>query len=672
MPENGFKSQQNSVQSSISVIKRNKNKRRTKILSMLCFFVLFAFSFLAIFLGVTNYSENNSNILGVSNIVSAEQFGGGSGIEQAPYQIQNFAQLLHFQNVIENNTNDTDGNPYKNKYFAITSDIRVPAKYSVDNGATQIVWSGIADGFSGTLNGNNNIITFENAQQGLFKSVSGTITNLGIAGYISNSSGSLGGIAGSCSSNIKNCFNTATIIGGASANVGGIAGLWYLGTSYVESQCYNSGIIKCGNKSSVGGIAGDLYGFDGRASDFYNLGDIYGGDGCNIGGVFGYISIIDSGGCDVNYAYNSGNVYGGGNSHIGGVIGKCEGASESSANLEDAFNVGNVTGGTGSKVGGISGYLIRGVHISHCYSVGYVSGIGDAIGGILGESDYSYAYTLSTGAISYCATSQNIKLIGNKIDDTTSEPSQSSASISADSFKTREAFVSGTGLPYSWQWGFDNIWAIDANKNNSFPYFKNLPTSIVTVNFNGGKMQDFDNTTYIISMLAGKSVDLSILNVIKNGTPSYGYVVNSDSDGKIKNNFIFTFGTKDCTINASWTPIPTEVPIKFTATFTNDTPKGGIFLYILQESESGTFTELYTHYYEWSANLQFVNFELTMGVTYKVIISKPYVWNFSISGENVDDASFQNNIYTFKPVDETGVINIVSTGGTPPNSFTIV
>ena len=639
---------------------------------MLCFFVLFAFCFLAIILGATYYSENNNNILGVSNIVSAEQFGGGSGIEQAPYQIQNFAQLLYFQNVIENNINDADGNPYKNKYFAITSDIRVPAKYSVNNGATQIVWSGIADGFSGTLNGNNSVITFENAQQGLFKSVSGTITNLGIAGHISNSSGSLGGIAGSCSSNIKNCFNTATIIGGASANVGGIAGSWYLGYARDNLQCYNSGIIKCGNKSYVGGIAGTFYGEESQASYFYNLGDIYGGDECKIGGVFGHISMDTMTDCEVDMTYNYGNIYGGKNSYIGGVIGECEGGSETWTSLSNSFNLSSVTGETGSKVGGISGYLIRGASIGGCYSVGYVSGTGCIIGGILGEGNFSSAYSSSTGGISHCATSQNIALIGKKNDKTTITSSQSSASISADSFKTREAFVSGTGLPYSWKWDFDTICAIDANKNNGFPYFQALPTSIVTVNFNGGKMQGFDNTTYIISMPAGKSVDLSILNVTKNGTPSYGYVVNNGSDGKIKNNFIFTFGTKDCTINASWTPIPTEVPIKFTATFTNDTPKGGIFLYILQESESGTYTELYTHYFQWNINQQFVNYELMMGKTYKVIISKPYVWNFSISGENVDGASFQNNVYTFTPVDETGVINIVSTGGTPPNSFIIV
>ena len=111
----------------------------------------------------------------------------------------------------------------------------------------------------------------------------------------------------------------------------------------------------------------------------------------------------------------------------------------------------------------------------------------------------------------------------------------------------------------------------------------------------------------------------------------------------------------------------------FKATFTNDTPKGGLFLYILRDNESGDgYAEFYTYYFDGKTNSQSIVYDLNNNDSYRVVISKPYVWEFSISGTDVADDSFVNNKYTFRPSSDTGVVSITATGGTPPNSFTVI
>ena len=111
---------------------------------------------------------------------------------------------------------------------------------------------------------------------------------------------------------------------------------------------------------------------------------------------------------------------------------------------------------------------------------------------------------------------------------------------------------------------------------------------------------------------------------------------------------------------------------KFNVTFNNETPKGGIFVYILRDDGNGGYTEFYSSYFDGKTDVSFATYELENGATYSVVISKPYVWDFDISGTNVSGAGFSNGIFTFTTASDSGTINITATGGTPPNTFTVV
>jgi hypothetical protein len=94
----------------------------------------------------------------------------------------------------------------------------------------------------------------------------------------------VGGIAGSVSGNITNCYNTGTI--SASQYVGGLTGYETLNGSSI-SESWNTGSVT-GTSSRVGGIAGRLGSSSTKitVANCYNLGAITGLS--YIGGIAGY------------------------------------------------------------------------------------------------------------------------------------------------------------------------------------------------------------------------------------------------------------------------------------------------------------------------------------------------------------------------------------------------
>ncbi len=123
----------------------------------------------------------------------------------------------------------------------------------------------------------------------------------------------------------------------------------------------------------------------------------------------------------------------------------------------------------------------------------------------------------------------------------------------------------------------------------------------------------------------------------------------------------------------------TEHPVvgtAFTVTFSADTPKGGLFLYVLCIDSTGAskYSEIRQYYFEGANETETIYYELTQGATYKVLISKPYVWEFTIEGTDGISGTAANGQFTFTAPapDVGGTVTIEASGGTSPNNFAVV
>ncbi len=137
-------------------------------------------------------------------------------------------------------------------------------------------------------------------------------------------------------------------------------------------------------------------------------------------------------------------------------------------------------------------------------------------------------------------------------------------------------------------------------------------------------------------------------------------------------------------LNVAWlttngVPDPSEPPAppaptttSFTVTFEN-APNCGLILYIVRPSDSGGYSEIRQYYFEGAQTSETIEYELTKEATYKILISKPYVWNFEISGTSDLSGTMQNGQFTFTvPAAGGGTVTITASGGTPPDSFIVV
>ncbi len=114
----------------------------------------------------------------------------------------------------------------------------------------------------------------------------------------------------------------------------------------------------------------------------------------------------------------------------------------------------------------------------------------------------------------------------------------------------------------------------------------------------------------------------------------------------------------------------------FTVTFSADTPKGGLFLYVLCIDSTGAskYSEIRQYYFEGINETETIYYKLTEGANYKVLISKPYVWEFTIEGTTDLSGTAANGQFTFTAPapDVGGTVTITASGGTPPNNFAVV
>ena len=218
---------------------------------------------------------------------------------------------------------------------------------------------------------------------GLFMSTrsESSVKNVGVVNSYIHGDFYVGGVVGSASGNIDNCFNTGTIVG--NNYVGGVAGS---ADENIE-DCYNTGNI-CANEYSAGGIVG--YTFS-SVTNCYNNGVISAPGGAG-GGIVG---TADTQACSISVkgCYNTGKVTGE-DWWIGGIVGNIN-EEEYDLTIENCYNSGDISGD--NYVGGIAGILQWECSIDNCYNIGTINGNGN-VAGVAGRAtgDVSNCHNIGT------------------------------------------------------------------------------------------------------------------------------------------------------------------------------------------------------------------------------------------------------------------------------------
>lgn len=339
-----------------------------------------------------------------------EEFAGGSGTPEDPYQIADAAQLQ----LLAERINDRESNKtYGSACYVLTADIMFNDISDFENWAVkgpEYSWKTAGNGsalstFSGDFDGDDHVISglyiSENhpegedvgASYGLFGRVSGMVHDLNIEqSYIAVSgyTCSVGTIAGSLAPEgvIDNCDSSA-VIECFDANCGGIVGTVNGGyvaevvyqeddlpTYSVVRNCKFTGTIEQKKEHSLSNIGGIAGAGKGHIVTCTNQGTIcFGGaDADSVGGIIGTL--------------NDGMIAG--SEHAGALecrMKKTAGATD--GQLENGELL--------AEAGGIAGnlylssledetYMSRGILVRNCQSTGTVSGAGYA-GGIAGNAE---------------------------------------------------------------------------------------------------------------------------------------------------------------------------------------------------------------------------------------------------------------------------------------------
>ncbi|MCL2805324.1 MAG: hypothetical protein FWD26_05235 [Treponema sp.] len=238
--------------------------------------------------------------------------------------------------------------------------------------------------FTGSFNGNGLEITNLNLyfddpaafNIALFRSIGngGVIKNVRLV-EVQITSSFTGGIAGTNSGTIDNCFVSGRIDVLEYGTAGGIV---YRNSDGGTVKNCNTDVMIVGlwQDGSLGGIAGFN---NGVIKNSYSTGNITGDSNTTIiGGITGQLN----GGVVAN-CYSTGKITGSGS--VGGIVG-----SMSQGIIENCFSTGDIEGDVGT--GGVVGYISRNdnVIVQNCYTISNVKGA-SSVGGLFGS------YSGSTG-----------------------------------------------------------------------------------------------------------------------------------------------------------------------------------------------------------------------------------------------------------------------------------
>ncbi len=340
----------------------------------------------------------------------------GSADANGFYQIKGEEEFAAIAYLVKN-----DYSNYKNANIVLNRDLDLGREEWTPIGSSDSYpFTGSFDG--GCYEVSGLYIESSSENQALFGYISdATITNVSVSGSVVSSERYVAGVVGyAVQSTITNCNNSATV-SGSSDHIGGIVG--YLDSSSTITHCNNSGAITSSQGGSIGGIAGSSSFI---VKNCYNAGVITatGTDYRNIGGIVGHsgsssyiISSYNSGAiiasgttnnsiggvagqnnsATIVNCYNTGSVSGGTNA--GGVVG----LNNNSGITTNCYNIGNVSGGA-TSANGVVGSIVGG-DITDCYYLETTTSDNNATSMTLSDMQAeSFVTTLNTNAYNYNQT----------------------------------------------------------------------------------------------------------------------------------------------------------------------------------------------------------------------------------------------------------------------------
>ena len=359
----------------------------------------------------------------------AEDFAGGSGTEEDPYQIADGAQLALLAQ--QANDGDTDG-----VYYVLTRDIDLGGLPWTPIGTYQWAYCTFEGCFDGGFHRITGLfvdasVTYADTDEvyaGLFGYVDcGMIRDLAVSGTVQSTRSAhptVGGVAGNLvgesytiwneslttvrGSVVSGCSFSGSVTvtakgeddrdGHAIAYAGGIAG--FVGNKSAVMDCRNDGAVTCNSshESYTGGVAGLTRNLISRCvnngdvtsvSDRAQRSHIVQWDSNCAGGIAGVnVGIFQS--AAIEACMNTGSVTArGGSITVGGVAGTnyLDYGGNYNAAVRSCCSTGPVTGSGAldASVGGVAGSVSNGTQILNCYSAGSVAGgDGARTGGVVG------------------------------------------------------------------------------------------------------------------------------------------------------------------------------------------------------------------------------------------------------------------------------------------------
>jgi hypothetical protein len=307
----------------------------------------------------------------------------GSGYLHDPFVISDHDDLMVFRN-----------NPsLRIGCYVLNDDIDL-AGQTFDSSFVREYFMGFFDG-NGHAIRNLTIDAPSNTDStGFFYSTDGEILGLGLVNVNVVGRDNTGGLCGTISGTIENCYTTGSVLGGI--NVGGLCGV--VSTMGSVKQSYSSCQVSAYNRR-VGGLCGH---FSGVISDCYSTGAVSGYN--EVGGLCGY-NYYYSG--RVINCYSAGCVTG--TSDVGGLIGLSRCQTMNSYWDTETSGLTESDGGTGftteqmQRAGNFQGYNCNGIwkidEENDYPRLGWESGVGEALveptygGGSGTEEDPYLIYT---------------------------------------------------------------------------------------------------------------------------------------------------------------------------------------------------------------------------------------------------------------------------------------
>lgn len=355
---------------------------------------------------------------------AAENYGGGDGTFENPYQIAN---LAHLRKLSQDKSN-------WDKCFIQVANIDAAETVSWNNGkGFSPIGKEYPDLFRGQYNGSGYIISglcinrsnqeyvgvFGKIGSSLFVKETAVLKNINLKDANIIGAKNTGGIVGYTDfSSIENCNYEGLVIKNG-AYTGGIAGHCIL--TGISSCNFEGEILVTNNNSDdfTGGIVGHCENVDSILLNCNYRGTILVDGSYGTGGIVGYLNghienchfigditggtytggVVGSVGTSISTIENSsvkGNLYGKG--IIGGLVGKTWNNSSIDACFA-GINVTNASTNNNSYTGGLIGDN-NSIYIKNCYTVGDITRNGGFAGGLIGgctSRDFSYvSYSYST------------------------------------------------------------------------------------------------------------------------------------------------------------------------------------------------------------------------------------------------------------------------------------